>query len=276
MLFARAAWARMLSAGELEMKIALNGCMGRMGRRIADIAATSGHEITAAMDTVHGGQNYGEAIGDKRFGVKIANSYSGGADVLIDFSTTQGFSARLAECIKHGTAFVSGTTGLSDAQLAERDVAAKKIAVIQAYNMSVGVNLLISLVKQAAIKLGPGYDIEIVEMHHRLKADAPSGTAVALFNAACEATNRDPKQVARHGREGMVGQRTRPEIGLHAVRGGDVVGDHTVMFAGEGERVELTHKASSRDTFARGAVRAAEFLKGKPAGLYTMAQVLGL
>ncbi|MCC6573606.1 MAG: 4-hydroxy-tetrahydrodipicolinate reductase [Planctomycetes bacterium] len=258
------------------MKIALNGCMGRMGRRIADIAATAGHEIVAAINTVHAGQHYGDALGDKRFLVRVSNAYSGGADALIDFSTPQGFSARLAECVKHSTAFISGTTGLSDHQLAERDAAAKNIPVLQAYNMSLGVNLLISLVKQAAVKLGPGYDIEIVEMHHRLKADAPSGTAVALFNAACEATSRDPKQVARHGREGMVGARTRPEIGLHAVRGGDVVGDHTVMFAGEGERVELTHKASSRDTFARGAVRAAEWLKGKPAGLYTMAQVLGL
>lgn len=258
------------------MKLALNGCLGRMGRRIADLALQDGHELVCVMDVSETGRRYGDIIGDKRFETAVTAGYGGGADVLIDFSTPHGFSARLADCLKHGTPFVSGTTGLSDAQLAERDAAAKKIAVIQAYNMSVGVNLLLSLVRQAAQKLGPAYDIEIVEMHHRLKADAPSGTAVALFNAACEATGRDPRQVARHGREGMVGARTRPEIGLHALRGGDVVGDHTVMFAGDGERVELTHKASSRDTFARGAVRAAVWLKGKAPGLYTMAQVLGL
>ncbi len=257
------------------MKLALNGCLGKMGRRIAELATQGGHKIVTPIEQITYGKTYAELTG-MDIKVNVVGHYEGGADVLIDFSMPDGFSARLAECVKNGTPFVSGTTGLTDRELKERDNAAKKIPVISAYNMSLGVNLLLSLVKQTAQKLGPGYDIEIVEMHHRMKSDAPSGTAVALLNAACEATGRDPKKVAKHGREGMVGKRTQPEIGIHAVRGGDVVGDHIVMFAGDGERVELVHKASSRDTFARGALRAAEWIIGKTAGLYTMTQVLGL
>lgn len=246
-----------------------------MGRRIAEIALAQGHSLVALIDAQGGGKSYQELTGIKA-AAPVTAQYEGGADALIDFSLPEGFSRSLAACAKHKTPFVSGTTGLGAAHFAERDAACRVIPLLSAYNMSLGVNLLLSLVKQAAQKLGPDYDIEIVEMHHRLKVDAPSGTAVALFNAVCEATGRDPKEVARHGREGMVGKRTQPEIGLHAVRGGDVVGDHTVMFAGEGERIELVHKASNRDTFARGAVRAAQWLVDKPAGLYTMAQVLGL
>lgn len=257
------------------MKLALNGCLGKMGRRIAELATQGGHKIVVPIEQITYGKTYAELTG-MDIKVNVVGHYEGGADVLIDFSMPDGFSARLAECVKHGTPFVSGTTGLTDRELKERDNAARKIPVLSAYNMSLGINLLLSLVKQTAQKLGPGYDIEIVEMHHRMKSDAPSGTAVALLNAACEATGRDPRKVAKHGREGMVGKRTQPEIGIHAVRGGDVIGDHTVMFAGDGERVELVHKASSRDTFARGAVRAAQWIAGKPAGLYSMAQVLGL
>jgi len=257
------------------MKLALNGCLGKMGRRIAELATHGGHKIVTPIEQITYGKTYAELTG-MDIKVNVVGHYEGGADVLIDFSMPDGFSARLAECVKHGTPFVSGTTGLTDRELKERDNAAKTIPVLSAYNMSLGINLLLSLVKQTAQKLGPGYDIEIVEMHHRMKSDAPSGTAVALLNAACEATGRDPKKAAKHGREGMVGKRTQPEIGIHAVRGGDVVGDHTVMFAGDGERVELVHKAGSRDTFARGALRAAEWIFGKPAGLYTMSQVLGL
>jgi 4-hydroxy-tetrahydrodipicolinate reductase len=257
------------------MKLALNGCLGRMGKRIAELSLASGHTIVAPIESVSYGKTYADLTG-MNVKTNIVGHYEGGADVLIDFSMPDGFSARLAECVKHGTPFVSGTTGLTDRELKERDAAAKKIPVISSYNMSVGVNLLLSLVKQTAQKLGPGYDIEIVEMHHRLKADAPSGTAVALLNAACEGSGRDPKKVAKHGREGMVGKRTQPEIGMHAMRGGDVVGEHTVIFAGDGERIDLNHKAYSRDTFARGAIRAAEWIVGKPAGLYTMTQVLGL
>ena len=257
------------------MKLALNGCLGKMGRRIAELATQGGHKIVVPIEQITYGKTYAELTG-MDIKVNVVGHYEGGADVLIDFSMPDGFSARLAECVKHGTPFVSGTTGLTDRELKERDNAARKIPVLSAYNMSLGIKLLLSLVKQTAQKLGPGYDIEIVEMHHRMKSDAPSGTAVALLNAACEATGRDPRKVAKHGREGMVGKRTQQEIGIHAVRGGDVVGDHTVTFAGDGERVELVHKASSRDTFARGALRAAEWIIGKPAGLYTMSQVLGL
>jgi 4-hydroxy-tetrahydrodipicolinate reductase len=257
------------------MKLALNGCLGKMGRRIAELAIQGGHKIVTPIEQITYGKTYAELTG-MDIKVPVVGHYEGGADVLIDFSMPDGFSARLAECVKHGTPFVSGTTGLTDREIKERDAAAKKIPVISSYNMSVGVNLLLALVKQTAQKLGPGYDIEIVEMHHRMKSDAPSGTAVALLNAVCEGSGRDPKKVAKHGREGMVGKRTQPEIGMHAMRGGDVVGEHTVIFAGDGERIDLNHKAYSRDTFARGAIRAAEWIIGKPAGLYTMTQVLGL
>jgi 4-hydroxy-tetrahydrodipicolinate reductase len=171
---------------------------------------------------------------------------------------------------------VVGTTGHADAQIAAIPRAAQEIPIVYAPNFSVGVNTLFWLTRKAAEILGPGFDLEVVEMHHRLKKDAPSGTAKRLAEILAEARDLSYQTAARHGRSGIVGARTSDEIGMHALRGGDVVGDHTVVFAALGERVELTHKASSRDNFARGAVRAALWVHGKPAGLYDMQDVLGL
>jgi 4-hydroxy-tetrahydrodipicolinate reductase len=260
----------------MALKIALNGAGGRMGRRIADLAANAGHEIVAPIDHKFIGEPFGSVIGDHRFRSEVAAEYNGGADVMVDFSLPEGFRARLAECLKHGTPFVSGTTGLTADDFTGLDEAAQTIPVLWAPNMSVGVNLLFALAKQAAASLPETYDIEIVEMHHRRKVDAPSGTALGLLRAVCAGNGRNAAEVVKHGREGHTGERTRKEIGMHTLRGGDVVGDHTVIFATEGERIELTHKASSRDTFAAGAVRAAEWLAGKEPGLYGMHEVLGL
>ena len=184
--------------------------------------------------------------------------------------------ARLAEAVVKDAAVVTGTTGLTDEQKAEIEKAAEKIPVLFAPNMSVGVNLLFKLVGEVAAALGDAYDIEIIETHHRFKKDAPSGTALRLAEKIAEATGRDIAKDIVHGREGAVGERTEREIGMHAVRGGDIVGDHIVLYSTLGERVELTHRAHTRDTFVRGALRAARFLVGKPAGMYDMRDVLGL
>ena len=258
----------------MALKLALSGALGRMGRRIADLAANAGHEILFPVDLNEIGKVYGEVIGDRRQQAKLVGEYAGGADLLIDFSLPQGFDARLRECVKHSTPLVSGTTGLSEEQHQALEAAAKTIPVLWAPNMSVGVNLLFSLARQVASKLPESYEIEIVEMHHRRKIDAPSGTAMGLLRAVCDGNGRDPAKVVRHGREGETGERTPTEIGMHSLRGGDVVGEHTVIFAGDGERIELSHKASSRDAFASGAIRAAEWLASKDPGLYGMAEVL--
>jgi 4-hydroxy-tetrahydrodipicolinate reductase len=256
--------------------LAINGALGRMGRRIAQLAADAGHSVGAPIDVQGIGQNLGALMGDARHKAAVVGTYGGGCAALIDFSLPGAFTQRLAECVKHKTAFVSGTTGLSAEHFKALEAAAETIPVLHAPNMSLGVNVLAELVRKCAAALPDSYDIEIVEMHHRRKVDAPSGTALALLDAAGKGSGRDPASAARHGRSGNTGERSRGEIGMHALRGGDVVGDHTVIFAGDGERIELTHKASSRDTFAAGALKAAEWLAGKPAGRYTVAQVLGL
>ncbi len=197
--------------------------------------------------------------------------------VAINFSLPNPTMIQLEWAKTSGVASVVGTTGLSDAQKSRILEIAKSVPVLLAPNMSVGVNALYRLVADAVKMLGAEYDIEITEMHHRFKKDAPSGTALALLNSVLEAQGKtEADATVLHGREGMVGQRTAGEIGMHSLRGGDVVGDHTVTLAGLGERIELTHKASSRETFARGAVRAAAWISGRPAGLYSMKDVLGL
>ena len=202
------------------------------------------------------------------------------ADVLIDFTRPEGTLAHLAACARHGTGAVVGTTGLSAAQKAKLAELARRVPVVFAPNMSVGVNVLLALVETAARQLGPGYDIEIVEMHHRHKVDAPSGTALALGEAAARGAGRTLADCAVYAREGVTGERKAGTIGFAALRGGDVVGEHTVIFAGAGERVELSHKAASRQNFAAGALRAAHFVAarrvaGKP-GLADMRDVLGI
>jgi 4-hydroxy-tetrahydrodipicolinate reductase len=235
-------------------RIALVGAAGRMGQAIIATAESEGIDVVARTD-----------LGDK---IALAD-----ADVLIDFSHPDASRSICAAAIKSKIPLVIGTTGHSVKQRDEIAVAAKQIAVVFASNFSVGVNALFALTEQAAKILGNDFDLEIVEIHHQMKKDAPSGTAKTL--AGILQRVRRTKSL-RHGREGISGEREKSEIGIHSVRGGDVVGDHTVIFAGQGERIELTHRASSRETFARGALRAARWVIGKPPGLYDMRDVLGL
>jgi 4-hydroxy-tetrahydrodipicolinate reductase len=211
-------------------------------------------------------------------GVRVVDQRpaKGAADVWIDFSVPAATVANVNAAAAAGAAIVIGTTGLSAADKAEIATAAKTIPVVLAPNMSVGVNVMLKLVAEAARMLGAAYDVELVETHHRLKRDAPSGTALRLAEAVAEASGRDLATTARYERHGDIGPRTTAEIGIQTLRGGDVFGDHTVFFLGQGDRIEITHRASSRDTFARGAVRAALWLSGKPAGLFDMRDVLGL
>jgi 4-hydroxy-tetrahydrodipicolinate reductase len=197
-------------------------------------------------------------------------------DVVIDFSAHAVTAPLTARCAELGKAIVIGTTGHDAAELEEIRRQASRIPIVLASNYSTGVNTLFWLTRKAAEILGPDFDLEVVEMHHRLKKDAPSGTAKSLAEILAQARGLQLETAARHGRAGIVGERTRAEIGVHSVRGGDVVGDHTVIFANTGERVELTHKASSRETFANGALRAAAWVVGQKPGLYDMQDVLGL
>jgi 4-hydroxy-tetrahydrodipicolinate reductase len=235
-------------------RIALVGAAGRMGQAIINVAESENAEIVAKSD-----------VGDQ---ITSAN-----ADVLIDFSSAAAAEAICDAAMKSSSALVIGTTGHSAKEKHAIETAARKIPVVFASNFSIGVNALFSLTEQAAKILGENFDLEIVETHHRMKKDAPSGTAKTL--AGILQLARKTEKV-RHGREGVIGERERSEIGIHSVRGGDAVGDHTVIFAGQGERLELTHRASSRETFARGALRAARWVIGKPPGLYDMRDVLGL
>ena len=197
-------------------------------------------------------------------------------DVIIDFSAHTVTAPLAVMCAAHKKPMVIGTTGHTEAELAEIRKQSARLPIVLATNFSTGVNTLFWLTRKAAEILGPDFDLEVVEMHHRLKKDAPSGTAKSLAEILAAVRGLPLSAAARHGREGIVGERTRPEIGIHSIRGGDVVGDHTVIFANTGERVELTHKASSRETFANGALRAALWVAGQKPGLYDMQDVLGL
>jgi len=228
------------------------------------------------------GRDAGERFG-RTTGIVVGtdvDAAAAGADVLIDFTRPEGTLAHLAACARHRTAAVIGTTGLSDKQKAELATCAHAVPVVFAPNMSVGVNVLLALVERAARQLGSAYDVEIVEMHHRHKVDAPSGTALGLGEAAAKGSGTALAQCAVYAREGTTGERKRGAIGFASLRGGDVVGEHTVIFAGAGERIELSHKAASRQNFAAGALRAAHFVAarraaGKP-GLADMRDVLGI
>lgn len=261
------------------IQIAVNGAAGRMGRRIvALLQEQEGCCLACALEMAgHAevGNDAGLLAGVGELGVPVTETISGTPDVLVDFSVPESAVARAAECAGLGVAVVIGTTGLSEGQVQaiETDVALS-VPVLIAPNMSVGVNVLFRLVEEVAAALGEDYDVEIVEMHHRRKKDAPSGTALALARSVCRGHGWDPGEVLSFGRQGMTGERPRRQLAIHAVRGGDVAGDHTVIFAGEGERLELTHRASNRDVFVRGALRAAMFLAGKPPGLYSMKDVL--
>jgi 4-hydroxy-tetrahydrodipicolinate reductase len=264
------------------LKVVIAGCSGRMGHALLEgVFADTELVLHGALDRADSpqvGRDAGEQFG-KATGVKISQDIEAaitGADVLVDFTRPEPSLEYLAACRKAGVRLVIGTTGFNAEQKQQIEVASRDVGIVFAPNMSVGVTLLINLVQSAAKVLAEGYDVEIIEAHHRHKVDAPSGTALRLGEAAASVLGRDLDACAVYGREGVTGERDPNTIGFATVRGGDVVGDHTVLFAGIGERVELTHKASSRATFALGALRAAKFLKVKQAGLYDMRDVLGL
>lgn len=265
--------------------VVIIGAAGRMGRRlIANVMESSNLELAGAVEypgSPFVGQDAGVVAGCGESGVKITDSLesalTSNAAAVIDFATGGVIeAAQLA--VKKNCAIVIGTTALT----AEDKAELKRLAdeengrIVAANNMSVGVNLLFKLVSEAAAFLGLDYNVEIVEMHHNKKIDAPSGTAVRLGEVVCQARNWKYEEAVKNGRSGIVGKRPAEEIGMHALRGGDVVGDHTVIFSAEGERLELSHKASSRDMFARGALLAVEYLLDAPAGLYDMQDVLNL
>lgn len=241
-------------------RVVIVGSRGRMGQMLIQCAAR--HPDLQVAGQIDQGDSLESVIA--------------GGDVVIDFSLHHATPAVAALCNAHGKALVIGTTGHSPAEQAAIHGARDRIPVVWTSNYSTGVNTLFWLTRKAAEILGPGFDLEVVEMHHRLKKDAPSGTARTLAEILAEVRQWQVDEALRHGRQGLVGERTSTEIGMHAVRGGDVVGDHTVIFASPGERVELTHKASSRETFAEGALRAARWVASQPPGLYTMQHVLGL
>ncbi len=264
------------------MNIAIAGSSGRMGRSLIE-AVLSGKDLklSAALDVVGSpylGKDAGEALGSA-CGVAISADYAAGvaaSDCLIDFTRPEGSLLHLDACVKAGTNMVIGTTGFS-AEGKQRIVdAAKRIAIVFAPNMAIGVNATFKLAEVAAKILGDAYDVEIIEAHHRHKVDAPSGTALKLGEVVAAALGRDLESCAVYGREGDTGERDTRSIGFHSVRGGDIVGEHTVMFAGSGERIEITVRSQSRTTYAAGALRAARFLEGKTSGLYDMQDVLGL
>jgi 4-hydroxy-tetrahydrodipicolinate reductase len=252
------------------MKIAIAGAGGRMGRTLIEaVLADRGLSLAAAFD-VPGSPALGQEVGN----IRIASDpkASAAADVLIDFTRPEG----TLEHLRHAKAMVIGTTGFSPAQKKTIEEAAKRMPIAMAANFAVGVNAAYKLAETAARILGDGYDVEIIEAHHRHKVDAPSGTALRLGEVVAKALNRKLSDVARHGRAGETGERPEKQIGFHAIRGGDIVGEHTVLFAGQGERLEVTVRSQSRMTYAAGALRAARFLQHRAPGLYDMADVLGL
>ena len=242
------------------MKVAILGAAGRMGQMLVKLAEADARlEVVARIDVVPG----------------YDAQWPSGTEAVVDFSFHTAVAENVEKAAAQGIAYVIGTTGLTPEEQARVDACAAKIPIVQAANYSLGVNLLLDLVRRAAATLGVEYDIEVVEMHHRHKKDAPSGTALMLANAAAQGRAVKLDEVACYGRQGIVGERPEGEIALHALRGGSVVGDHTVMFAGEVERVEITHKAQGREAFAAGALRAALWAHGRVAGKYDMRDVLG-
>jgi 4-hydroxy-tetrahydrodipicolinate reductase len=242
-----------------KVRVLLLGAKGRMGEAIADAAPRTEVEIVAGLD-----------LGDE-----VAKEI-GNCDVVIDFSHANASAELSRVCGQAKKPAVIGTTGHSKEERAAIEGLAQSVPVVLSPNFSIGVNALFWLTRKAAEMLGDDFDLEITEMHHRLKKDAPSGTAKKLAEILCEVRDLDYGKNVRHGREGLIGERTGKEIGVHSIRGGDVVGDHTVTFAAAGERLELSHKAASRETFALGALRAARWIVGQPPGLYSMEDVLGL
>jgi 4-hydroxy-tetrahydrodipicolinate reductase len=271
-----------MSAGASPLRIAVAGASGRMGRMLIEaVTAADDCVLAGALDrpgTPALGHDATAWLG-RTSGVAITDDLRAGladAQVLIDFTRPEGTLAHLAVCRDLGVKAVIGTTGFSDAQKADIADHAKHVAIMMSPNMSVGVNVAFKLLDLAARALNEGYDIEVIEAHHRHKVDAPSGTALAMGEVVAKALGRNLKDCAVYGREGVTGERDPSTIGFATVRGGDIVGDHTVLFAGTGERIEITHKSSSRVTYAQGSLRAARFLASRSSGLFSMNDVLGL
>ncbi len=268
-------------SNEFLHRVCIAGASGRMGRMLIEaVQSADDCTLSGALDIPGSpalGQDAAAFLGQPS-GVAIASDLStlAGSHCLIDFTRPEGTMSHLRACVQHGVKLVIGTTGFSDAQKAEIAEASKRIAIMMAPNMSVGVNVTLKLLEMAAKAMATGYDIEIVEAHHRHKVDAPSGTALKMGEVIADALGRDLKDCAVYERVGHTGERDPSSIGFATVRGGDVVGDHTVMFLGTGERIEITHKSSSRSTYAQGSLRAVRFLADKPSGLYDMFDVLNL
>ena len=262
----------------MKTKLVVVGAAGRMGKRIISLAAEGGEfDIVAAVerkDHPDIGKDTGLVAAAGPLNVKLTDVFPAAGDVAIDFSQPEAADKTIDYCLENNVALVSGTTGLSNQQREKFKAAAEKIPVIYGTNMSVGMNVLFNLVGKVAIMLGDEYDIEIIEQHHRFKKDAPSGSALTLAENICKATGRDFSDSLTHGRSGKDALRQKGAIGMHAVRAGDITGVHSVIFGTLGETVTLNHTANSRDTFVRGALRAAEWLVGKQPALYSMADVL--
>lgn len=265
------------------VNIIVSGAAGKMGKRITALA--NEHEDIKVVGALEYkghpmiGSDIGEVAGIGNIGVRLSgdiNDIKEKADVLIDFSNPESTVATAKAAAAKGIAMVIGTTGLTFEQTASIKSNTDRIPCVLSPNMSVGINLLLKVLKDVAEVLGDDYDVEVIEAHHRLKKDAPSGTAIRLAQVLADALGRDLEKTAVYTRKGIIGERTKKEIGMQTVRAGDIVGDHTVLFGGIGERIEITHKASSRDTFAGGAVKAALWIAGKEPDLYDMQDVLGL
>ncbi len=264
----------------MKQSLIINGAAGRMGRRIVALAVEGGHfEIVGAAEAAgHAdiGKDAGLLAGVAEIGVKLGSEYPAKADVMIDFSSADAAEAVIEYCAQNKVALVMGTTGLSEGQVRKLQAAGKKIAIVRASNMSVGMNVLFRLVGKVAQMLGDDYDVELVEAHHRFKKDAPSGSAITLAKNIAAQTGRDWPGCLVHGRKGKDALRQAGTIGMHAVRAGDITGEHSVMFSTLGETVTLAHRAHNRYTFASGALRAARWVVGKEPGVYSMGDVLAM
>jgi 4-hydroxy-tetrahydrodipicolinate reductase len=265
------------------LKLGISGAAGKMGCAVVRVMKDNPEVILAAAWELKGhpcqGQDAGLVAGIPNTGVQVGDEIASNlkkCEVAIDFTSPTATMNLVKEAVAAKCPLVIGTTGLSAEQLAIIKNSSERIPIIYATNFSTGINIMWILAEEAARILGEKYDAEIIEWHHNQKKDAPSGTAVTLLESICKGKGLDPKQAARNGRQGIVGARSKTEVGIHAVRAGEIVGEHCALFAGEGERLEIRHQAYSRDPLARGAIRAAGWLKGKPAGFYGLKDVLGL
>ena len=264
------------------LKIGISGCSGKMGQALVEVIAGEEGVVLGAAYDVPGSELINHDAGSpagKKTGVKVCEDINIGlqdCDVLIDFTRPKGSLGYLESCVTNQVPFVIGTTGFKHQEIQYIEKASLQIPIVMAPNMSVGVNLLFNLVEKASTVVGDSFDAEVIEAHHRRKVDSPSGTAIRIGEIIAAATGRDLSKSGVYSRDGIIGERGKTTIGFATIRGGDIVGDHTALFAGEGERIEITHKASDRTTFARGAIRAARFVSTKSNGLFDMRQVLGL